>query len=204
MSFASGLAIFVLAIVISFKGTGREIGPAIVERLRKLLGLFVLAVLLFVTIFHLTNLYATEHHGIEKFILDGGNVYTGLFWLGYVLIGSLIPLATCHLPTFKASVGAIVSAAAMVVAGGLSLMYVIIIGGQAYPLQLFPGKEVSSSFFDGVIMTYHPSLPEIALGVGGVAIAMAIVVAGISILKFLPVSLADSEIDPHHKAETAA
>ncbi|MFV2055236.1 MAG: NrfD/PsrC family molybdoenzyme membrane anchor subunit [Thiohalomonadales bacterium] len=200
MSFSFGLAIFVLVLAASFKGSGRELGPVLIERLRKLLGLFILSVLFFVSIYHLTNLYATEHHGVEKFILDGNNVYTGLFWLGYVLIGSLIPLVACYWSGLKSSLGAIVSAAIMVIIGGLSLVYVIIIGGQAYPLQLFPGKEVSSRFFDGVVAEYSPTLPEIALGIGGVAIAMVIVIAGISILKFLPVSLADAEVDPHYKA----
>ncbi len=51
-------------------------------------------------------------------------------------------------------------ACALVILGGLAQMYVIIIGGQAYPLEIFPGKDVTSSFFDGVVNTYTPSLPE--------------------------------------------
>ena len=73
-------------------------------------------------------------------------------------------------------------------------MYVIIIGGQAFPLQMFPGKEVvSSSFFDGVVASYAPSLPEIALGAGGVALAAALVVLGLKLLPFLPSSLDQAE-----------
>jgi len=88
-----------------------------------------------------------------------------------------------------------------VIIGGLAQMYVIIIGGQAYPLELFPGKEVSSSFFDGVVASYSPSLPEVVLGIGGVAIALAATVVGARVLRFLPVSLADSTVDPHYKGE---
>ena len=54
-----------------------------------------------------------------------------------------------------------------VVLGGLAQMYVLIIGGQAYPMELFPGFEVQSSFADGVVAAYTPSLDEIALGQGG-------------------------------------
>ena len=201
MSFSFGLAIFILVMITAYKGTGRPLGQAIVERMRKLLGIFVASVAMFVTIFHLTNLYATEHHGIEKFILDGDNVYTGLFWLGYVMFGTLLPLVICYMPAFKRSIGAIITASVLVIAGGLSMMYVIIIGGQAYPLVLFPGKEVSSSFFDGIVNHYSPSLPEITLGVGGLALALAIVTVGIKILHFLPLSLADADIDPHYKPE---
>ena len=73
-------------------------------------------------------------------------------------------------------------------------LYVIIIGGQAYPQQIFPGKDVSSSFFDGVVASYSPSLPEVALGVSGVALALALTVVALKVLPFLPRSLADGEL----------
>ena len=84
--------------------------------------------------------------------------------------------------------------------GGFAQLYVIVIGAQAYPLNLFPGMEVSSSFHDGTISSYAPSLPEIGLGMGGVALAGLIVLFGLKLLRFLPVSLANAAIDPHHKA----
>jgi molybdopterin-containing oxidoreductase family membrane subunit len=202
MSFSFGLAIFCIILLGIYGGTGRPLGDAVVERLRRLLGLFVISVLFFVIIYHLTNLYATEHHEVEKFILDGDNVYTGLFWLGFVLMGSLIPLVICYMPAFKNSSGALLFASILVVAGGLSQMYVIIIGGQAFPLQLFPGYEVSSSFYDGVVNSYTPSIYEIALGVGGSAFAVAIVLVGVKILRFLPLSLENALVDPHHKAQS--
>jgi molybdopterin-containing oxidoreductase family membrane subunit len=73
-------------------------------------------------------------------------------------------------------------------------MYVLIIGGQAYPQLMFPGKEVSSSFFDGVVAAYAPSLLEVALGMGGVALALALTVVALKVLPFLPRSLADGEL----------
>ena len=87
----------------------------------------------------------------------------------------------------------------MVIAGGFSIMYVIIIGGQAYPLEMFPGKEVSSSFFDGVVAHYTPSIWEFGLGLSGFAMALVIVLFAVKILRFLPISLADSVVDPHYK-----
>jgi molybdopterin-containing oxidoreductase family membrane subunit len=94
-------------------------------------------------------------------------------------------------------------AALLVIAGGLAQMYVTIIGGQAFPMPLFPGKDVSSSFFDGVVALYTPSLPEFLLGIGGVGIALAMTVFAVKVLPFLPVSLADADVDPHHKSEAA-
>ena len=204
MSFSFGLAIFILVVTVAFKGTQRPLGDLLVERLRKLLGVFIASVLFFVAIFHLTNLYITQRHGIEQFILAGDNVYTTLFWVGFVVVGSAIPLLLTLLPNFKKSLSAAVSASILVIAGGLSLVYVIIIGGQAYPLEIFPGKEVSSSFFDGVVNQYSPSFPEIALGLGGTALALFIVSFAVKILSVLPDTLANAEIDPHYKGSEAS
>ncbi len=201
MSFSFGLAFFLIALLATYKWTGREIGSYIVTRLQRLQGLFVAAVLLFVIMFHLANLYATQHHGVEHFILEGNNVYSGLFWIGYLLLGTLFPLAICFAPAFRGSIGWTASAAVLVIAGGLSQMYMIIIGGQAFPMDLFPGKEVSSSFYDGVVATYSPTAPEISLGLGGVAIAFVTLMIAIKILRFLPLSLANEKTNPHHASQ---
>jgi len=202
MSFSFGLAIFNILLIGVYSGTGRPLGSAIVERLRKLQGIFIAAVLFFITIYHITNLYATEHHGVEKFILDGNNIYTGLFWLGFVLIGSIAPMLVCLLKGFQNSARWLVAASLLVIAGGIAQMYVIIIGGQAFPLELFPGYEVSSSFYDGVVNSYTPSIFEIGLGVGGFAFAIAIVLAAVKILRFLPLSLENALTDPHYQADS--
>ena len=67
----------------------------IVLRLKTLLGPPVAAVMYFVLIYHLTNLYFTRRHDFERFILVDGGIYTWLFWLGQVLIGGMLPLARC-------------------------------------------------------------------------------------------------------------
>ncbi len=201
MSFAFGLALFLIFLLATYQWTGRELGGYLVNRLQKLLGLFVASVLLFVVIFHLTNLYATQHHGVEDFILAGDNIYSGLFWVGYILLGTIFPLTICYAPAFRAAIGWTAAAAILVIAGGLSQIYIIIIGGQAFPMDLFPGKEVSSSFFDGVVATYSPTAPEVMLGLGGVALAFAATLFAVKILRFLPLSLADVKVDPHHSAQ---
>ncbi len=202
MSFSFGMAIFILILMGSYAGTGRPLGTAVLSRLKNLLGVFVAAVLLIVAIFHLTNLYATEHHGFEQFILLNGGIYTFLFWGVQILLGSLIPLFLLYSPATRESALWITISCVLVITGGLAQMYGIIIGGQAFPLNMFPGFEVSSSFFDGVVNHYSPSMPEIALGVGGVAIALIMVTIGIKVLRFLPLSLDDAIVDPHYKPAT--
>jgi len=199
MSFSFGLAVFILVIMASMKWTGRPLGDVLLRRLKNLLGVFVAAVLYFVLAYHLTNLYAAEHHGIERFILLEGGIYTQVFWLGQILVGGVLPLILLFTPGLSRSRSIIVLASLMVIVGGLAQIYVIIIGGQAYPLVLFPGMEESSSFFDGVVAKYQPSLAEILLGVGGVGIALFMVAFAIKVLPFLPETLADADLDPHFK-----
>jgi len=192
MSFSFGLAIFVLVLMAACGWTGRALGDVVLNRLGNLLGVFVATVLYFVAVHHLTNLYIARQHELERFFLWEGGVYTALFWLGQVLVGGILPLALLF---GTASRRAVAAAAVCVILGGLAQLYVLIIGGQAYPQLMFPEKEVSSSFFDGVVAAYAPSLPEVALGVGGLALALALTAVALKLLPFLPRSLADSDVD---------
>ena len=198
MSFSFGLAIFILVIMATYNGTGRELGDKTIKALKNLLGVFVAAVLYFTLVYHLTNLYETQHHGVERFILMDGGIYTNLFWWGEILIGGFLPLIILYHPSLSKSRQMIAAACVMVIIGGLAQMYVIIIGGQAFPMSLFPGYEVSSSFYDGVVMAYTPSIWETALGIAGMAISMILVMIAIKVLPFAATSLEDDVVDPHH------
>jgi len=197
MSFSFGLAIFILVLMAAYNWSGRELGDVVVARLRSLLGVFVASVLYFVVVYHLTNLYITQRHGVEDFILASGGIYTEVFWIGQILLGSLVPLALIYAPGVRNSRKTLALVCGLIIFGGLAQLYVIIIGGQAFPLQMFPGYEVSSSFQDGVVASYTPSLPEVMLGLGGIAVALFLVTFAIKVLRFLPTSLADSVADPH-------
>jgi molybdopterin-containing oxidoreductase family membrane subunit len=201
MSFSFGLAIYILVLLAAYRGSDREIGDTVVRKLGRLLGVFIATVLYFTAVQHLANLYAAEHIAVERFILMDGGIYTLLFWVGQIFVGGLIPLFLVFQPAGKGEQSSnrnVILASALVILGGFAQVYVIVIGGQAFPLNMFPGMEVSSSFSDGVIAAYTPSLPEIGLGLGGVALAGLIVLFGIKLLRFLPVSLANEAIDPHH------
>jgi Ni/Fe-hydrogenase subunit HybB-like protein len=195
MSFSFGLAIFVLVLTAACRWSGRALGDVVLNRLGNLLGVFVATVLYFVAVYHLTNLYIARQHEVERFILLDGGAYTAVFWVGQVLVGSLVPLALLFARVASRSRWAIGMAALCVIAGGLAQLYVVIIGGQAYPQLMFPDKHVASSFFDGVVAAYAPSLPEVALGTGGVALALALTVMALKVLPFLPHSLADGDVD---------
>ena len=185
-SLSYGLAIFLLVLLAVSRWTQRPLEAAMQARLTRLLAVFVACAAYFVLVYHLTNLYFAKQHGLERFLLLDGGLYTRLFWLGQLGLGSLLPLVLLLAPRTRNSRAMLVLAALAVIAGGLAQMYVTIIGSQAWPLQIFPGYEVSSSFYDGVVGSYTPSLPEWLLGIGGVGMTGLIVVLALKWLAFLP------------------
>ena len=189
MSFAFGLALFILVTLVLFRLDGRIMGDKIMLRMGSLLGVFAGVVLYFTAVQHLTNIYAEEHGGFERFILLDGGIYTTLFWLVEVVLGGLVPMALVFLRPSRAST---IWASVLVILGGLAQIYVIVIGGQAYPLQIFPGYEVLEGFNEGIINSYSPTLVELALGLGGVALALLAAGLGATILRVLPTNLSDA------------
>src|SRR5574340_391245 len=185
LSFAWGLAVFQVAQTAVFAWNGKTLDPAILQRKKNLLGLFIMGSLYLVATYHVTNLYFAHQDGFEHFILLDGGVYPAVFWGGYVLLGNLLPLLVIYFPGLGKT-GWVTAASLLVILGGFALLYVFILGGQAYPLNIFPGYQVSSSFGDGQIATYHPSLYEFMLGFGGLSVAFIITIVGVRVLDFMP------------------
>lgn len=188
LSFAWGLAVFLIvqSAMHAWKNTNMVFDPAMMKRMKNLLGLFVVSSLYLVAAYHMTNLYFAKQTGFELFILRDGGVYPMIFWAGYVLLGSLLPLVLLYLPGMENSKTVVVTSSLLVIFGSFAFLYVFIIGGQVYPLSIFPGYEVSSSFGDGQIGSYVPSLPEIMLGIGGLAIAFLITIVSTRVLNPFP------------------
>ncbi len=185
LSFAWGLAVFLVAQDALYAWTGRPLPPDILRRMRNLLGLFVVGALYFVLVYHLVNAYFAKQLAFERYLLVDGGVYPVLFWLFYVVAGSLVPLLLIWHPRLGNSRSVLV-ASLLVILGAFAWLYVFIIGGQAYPLDIFPGYRITSSFADGQIQSYTPSLWEVALGAGGLGVAFLLTVAGVRALPFAP------------------
>ncbi len=186
LSFAWGLAVFLIVQYAMFSWNELKLNPEIQQRMKNLLGLFIVSALYLVATYHLTNLYFAKQTAFEHFILFGGDVYPWLFWGGYVVVGCALPLLLIFTPGLGRA-GHVLAASLLTLVGAIALLYVFIVGGQAFPLNIFPGYEVvSSSFGDGQIGHYAPSSPEVLLGVGGLAIAFLITIIGVRVLNFLP------------------
>jgi Ni/Fe-hydrogenase subunit HybB-like protein len=185
LSFAWGLAVFHVVQSAIYAWNGKTHAPDIVRRMKNLLGIFIIGSLYLVAVYHLTNLYFAHESGFEHFILTSGGIYPQLFWWGYVVLGNMLPLLLIVYPGLDKTRSVII-ASLLVIIGGFALLYVFIIGGQAFPLEIFPGYEVKSSFGDGQIGLYQPSVPEFMLGFGGLGIAFLITTVSVHVLNFIP------------------
>jgi [DsrC]-trisulfide reductase subunit P len=191
-SFLYGLSFTVLVLVTMGHETREQLMSQEMQgKFRGLLVIFSLAVLFFTAVQHLTGFYSPARRGVEMFLLHEGGAYPLVFWLGQIVIGSFTPLAVLFRPSPDGapSRSALTVAATLFLTGGLCQMYVIIIGGQAYPLDIFPGMQVSSSFFDGEVARYVPSLPEALLGISGISLSMLLVTLALRLMPFLPVGV---------------
>ncbi len=194
-SFVYGMAFTVWVLITMCQATGHRLMTRdVAQKLRELFIIFIAAMLYFTAVHHLTNLYAAEHYGVERFILWSGSIFTWLFWGGHVLVGGLLPLVILMNKERGSSRAGLIMASVLMLLGGLAHMYVIIIGGQSYPLNLFPGMEVSSSFQDGQFASYMPSMPEFLLGIAGISIAMFMTGFALKLLPFLPSPISEDKV----------
>jgi molybdopterin-containing oxidoreductase family membrane subunit len=185
LSLGWGLAVFLLAQGALFAARGAELPEEIEWRLRRLLAIFIAAALYLVAVVHVTNAYYARASGLTAFLLRDGGEFPLLFWTGYVLLGSVVPFVLLLWRAARGSSGLLV-AAVLVVLGAFGFLYAFIIGGQAWPMEIFPGYEAASAFNDGQTASYAPSLHETLLGFGGVALAALVAVTGVRVLDFMP------------------
>ena len=186
MSLLYGTAVFYLLLRIISKLQSTDIPHEITTNIRRLMIIFLLANIYFLILYHITNLYISKQVAVESFILLNGGGYTTMFWLGQVGLGLIIPLSY-EMTNGESRSFALTITSIMVLIGGFFAVAVIIIGGQAFPLNIFPDHTIlESSFYDNVIHSYTPSIFEFGLGIGGTSLALIIILILITNLKFIP------------------
>ena len=187
MSLLYGTAVFYLLLRVISRLQSIDIPDEITKNIRRLMIIFLLANIYFLILYHITNLYISKQIAVESFILLNGGGYTTMFWLGQVGLGLVIPLLYEMTNNEGRGFGLTITSL-MVLVGGFFAVAVIIIGGQAFPLNIFPDHIIlESSFYDNVIHPYTPSIFEFGLGVGGTSLALIIILILITNLKFIPV-----------------
>tara|TARA_Y100000768_G_scaffold375995_1_gene347491 strand:+ start:3209 stop:4387 length:1179 start_codon:yes stop_codon:yes gene_type:complete len=187
MSLLYGTAVFYLLLRVISKLQNIPISDEITLSLRRLLIIFLVANIYFLVLYHITNVYISKHVDVELFILLNGGGYTTMFWIGQVGFGLFIPLVYEMTNNKNMRNLPLTLSSFMIVIGGFFAVAVIIIGGQAYQLNIFPDHIIlESTFYDNQIHSYVPSIFEFGLGIGGTALGLIIILIMITNLKFIP------------------
>ena len=154
-------------------------------RMKNLLGVFVAAALYFVAVYHLTNLYFAKQIAFERFILLVERRRLPGAVLGRLRRARQRRCRWCCCST-RAAWRTQARCCWPLRAGDprrLRLLYVFIVGGQAFPLEIFPGYEVTSSFDDGQVDATCRAGPKLLLGLGGLAAAFLMTLIGVRVLR---------------------
>jgi molybdopterin-containing oxidoreductase family membrane subunit len=182
-SLTFGLAVFLLLLPAAMWLGGATLDEGVKQLLGRLLALFVGVSFYFALVLHAFNLYAPETRALEGFLLVDRGPYTALLWGGQVAVGTVLPLMLIYSRRP-------IAAAAAVALGAFCTLYLYVIVAQAYPQPILPGMQVSSAYGDGTVASYVPSVPEALLGLGGIAVALSVLVAGCLALRILPTRFA--------------
>lgn len=197
LSLSLGTAMFVLTMILFSAFAERpDPTPALLDKFRNLLGVLTAVGLYMVVVQHLTGLYQAERRDVERWILFGGSSYSVSLWAGFVMFGSVIPMMLLFSRIGRGRMWPLGLAALLVALGGIAFMYSTVIGGEVFPLELFPGKQVSSTAFDGVVATYSPSFVELILALGGFGVTGVLLCMGTWVMPLLP-----GRVGPETKTE---
>lgn len=186
LSLVLGTALFVLvvALLCRWQNEPCTIPDTLLTSLRKLLLWFTLAVAYFSIVHHITNLYVSEHHAVERHLLL--SKFSLFYWVGHIVIGVVLPVYWLLSDNSAIRFRRLLYTSIATIVGSMALIYSIIIGSQNTPQRLFPGKTVlASRFGDATVASYSPSLWEWGLGLGGVALAFLLF---LSVMRILPLS----------------
>ena len=183
-SLTSGTALSTLLLVSTFHLTGRTLDTRLVYSLRNTLIFFVTFVFYLLVVEKFTKLYSPASYDVEQWILGGS--YAWLYWGGVVFVGILAPMGLLFHHTIGNQVSGIMIASGLVVVGLFAFVSFVLLAGQSYPFNMFPGYEMTSVFQDGHEGVYSPTLVELFLGLGGVGISGLIYLLGIRFFRMLP------------------
>jgi Ni/Fe-hydrogenase subunit HybB-like protein len=184
LSLSSGTAISALLLVSTFKYTKREMEDTIVFGLRNAFIFFTLLVTYLLVVEKFTQSYSPAFYDVQTWILTGP--YSMLYLLGVWGALIIVPMAILFNPSTGNSVRGMMWASLSSVIGTFAFVAHTLLAGQSYPLNMFPGYEVSSAFQDGAVATYSPAAVEFILGFGGIAITGIIYMLGIKFFRMLP------------------
>jgi molybdopterin-containing oxidoreductase family membrane subunit len=182
---SSGTALMILLILMLFKFTRRTLDRRLIVGLGKILAVFVLVVMYFIFTENAFRAYIHESREAAFYYLFGGT-QSVMFWVGLILVGSVIPAVILFHPRTKKSVPWIAFSSVLVVLGIFADRYLIVVPGQTYPPEIFPNMTITSSALEEGTVNYAISFPEVVQALGIMAIIGFVFVLGLKLLRFLP------------------
>ena len=183
-SLTSGTALSTLLLVSTYHRTGRTLDTRLIYSLRNTLIFFLTLVFYLLVIEKFTKFYSPAFYDVERWILGGS--YAGLYWGGVIFVGLLLPLGLLFHPRIGNQISGIMIASVLVVVGLFAFVGFVLLAGQSYPFNMFPGYEMTSVFQDGQEGSYSPTLVELFLGLGGIGVTGLIYLLGIRFFRMLP------------------
>jgi len=192
----SGLALLIIAVLLTTKLSNRSVSQEIILGLRRLLSILIVVLLVLVVVDKLTHFYSPNRDA-TVFLLTGR--LSWLFWM-QVVLGYVAPLIILVNPRTGKTTKWIVIASVSVVVGIFFERLALVVPGLAYPLHLYPG-HVEGIW--GQVGSYGIMPTEILLSVGIFAFLGVLYFLGLRFMDLLPPPN-EPEPAPEPAAEEAA
>ena len=177
----SGLALLIVAVIITLKLSGRDVKREMITSLGRMLAIFIIILLVLIAVDKLTHLYS-PHREATVYMLAG--YYSWIFWGLQIGMGAVIPLAILFNPQLNKTIRWVALAAASVVIGVFFERYYLVIPGAAYPQHYYSPGKIEGVW--GALGSFSFAPIEIVLSVGIVAFLGLIFVLGLKYLELLP------------------
>ena len=175
----SGLALLIIAVLLTTKLSNRSVSQEIILGLRRLLSILIVALLVLVVVDKLTHFYSPNRDA-TVFLLTGR--LSWLFW-AQVVLGYVAPLIILVNPRTGKTTKWIVIASVSAVVGIFFERLALVVPGLAYPLHLYPG-HVEGIW--GQVGSYGIMPTEILLSVGIFAFLGVLYFLGLRFMDLLP------------------
>ena len=176
----SGVALLILAVVLTLKFTGRKVNREMVVSLGRMLAVFIIVLMVLIFVDKMTHFYSPER-GATIFMLAGQ--YSWMFWGLQIGLVAVVPLAILFNPRLNKTVRYVSLAGLSVVVGIFFERYYLVIPGAAYPQHYYPG-HIEGVW--GTVGTFAIMPVEMILSLGILAIVGLLFVLGLKYLELLP------------------
>ncbi len=177
----SGVALLIVAVVLTLKFSGRELKKEMVFSLGRLLVVFIVILLSLVIVDKLTHLYPPSREAVI-YMLTGH--FSWIFWGLQIGLGAVIPLAILFNPRLNTAVRWVALAAASVVVGVFFERYYLVIPGAAYPQHYYSPGRIEGVW--GALGSFYIEPAEVVLSLGIFALLGLIFILGLKYLELLP------------------